>query len=253
MSDSIILETVNLSKYFGGVKALHQVSIRVKRGRITGIIGPNGAGKTTLFRTIAGFYKPTSGKIFFEKREIQGKPPHKIALMGIALTFQVPKQFKELTVLENIIAALGGKSYTGFRFTGQWARRDVVREAYEIAETVGLEDYIDKPAKILPLGLQKRLEIARALALKPKIVMLDEPAAGMSREEAEDLKNLIRDLKNRGITILLVEHNVPFAVELSDYMYVLHYGTLLAEGEPEEVVRDKRVIEAYLGAGYAES
>ena len=249
--EDIILETINLSKYFGGVKALQGVSIRIKRGLVTGIIGPNGAGKTTLFRTIAGFYKPTSGKILFEGREIQGKPPHRIALMGIALTFQVPKQFPELTVLENIVAALGARSYTGLRFTGRWDKREVLEEAARIAEKTGLGEYLYTQAKILPLGLQKRLEIARALALRPKLVMLDEPAAGMSAEEAEELKQLVAGLRREGITVLLVEHNVPFAVGLSDYMYVLHYGQVLAHGAPEKVIRDPKVVEAYLGAGYA--
>lgn len=251
MGSGVLLETVRLSKYFGGIRALHEVSIRVKRGSVTGIIGPNGAGKTTLFRVIAGFLKPTSGMVFFEGERIDGKPPHDIAVRGVAFTFQVPRGLPGLTVLDNIIAALGSSKYRGLGFLGVRITRDVVSEAYRIAEKVGLEDYLERRVDEIPLGLQKRLEIARALALKPKLIMLDEPAAGMSGEEAEELKGLVRSLNREGVTFMLIEHNVPFALDLTDYMYVLHYGEVLAEGKPDDVVTDRRVIEAYLGAGYA--
>lgn len=247
----ILLETVKVTKYFGGLRALHNVSVKVERGRITGIIGPNGAGKTTLFKVIAGFLKPTSGMVFFEGERIDRKPPHEVAVKGIAFTFQVPKGLPGLTVLDNIVAALGSRRYRGLGFLGIRVTRDIVNEAYRIASKVGLEDYVERSAGELPLGLQKRLEIARALALKPKLIMLDEPAAGMSVEEAEELRQLIKELNREGVTFMLIEHNVPFALDLSDYMYVLHYGEVLAEGRPEEVVLNKRVIEAYLGAGYA--
>ena len=246
-----ILETDSATKYYGGIRALYNVSIKVAEGSITGIIGPNGAGKTTLFKIIAGFLKPTKGRVFFEGERIDGKPPHEVALRGIAFTFQVPRGLPKMTVIDNIIAALGGYWYRGIGFIRTRTRRNIVDKAYTIAEKVGLEKYTERLAEELPLGLQKRLEIARALALEPKLVMLDEPAAGMSAEEAEELKQLIKSLNREGVTIMLIEHNVPFAVELSDYMYVLHYGEILSEGKPDEVVSDKKVIDAYLGAGYA--
>ncbi len=246
-----ILETKNITKYFGGIRALHNVSVRVEKGTVTGIIGPNGAGKTTLFKIIAGFLKPTTGVVLFEGERIDGRPPHIIALKGIAFTFQVPRGLPKMTILDNIVAALGAPLYRGVDFIRLRVSGDITSRAYEIARRVGLEDYVERLAEELPLGLQKRLEIARALALEPKLLMLDEPAAGMSVEEADELKELLRSLNKSGVTIMLIEHNVPFALDLSDYMYVLHYGEVLAEGKPEEVVADKKVIEAYLGAGYA--
>ncbi len=251
MINNIILETRNITKYFGGIRALNNVSIKIRKGSITGIIGPNGAGKTTLFRVIAGFLKPTKGEVLLESKRIDGKPPHIVASMGVGFTFQVPQGFPSLSVLDNVIAAIGWRFYRGMGFIKRRTKSDIIGEAYKIIKKVGLEDYVERKAGELPLGLQKRLEIARALALDPKILMLDEPVAGMSAEEAMELAGLVRELNRGGLTVMLIEHNVPIAVELSDYMYVLHYGEVLAEGKPEEVTSDRRVIEAYLGAGYA--
>ncbi|MEB3780692.1 MAG: ABC transporter ATP-binding protein [Desulfurococcales archaeon] len=248
---NVILETVNLSKYFGGIRALEDVNIIVKEGRIVGIIGPNGAGKTTLFKCIAGYHKPSKGKIIYQGREIQGMPPHGIVKLGISMTFQVPRPFKGLSVRDNIVAALGSRMYDGLRFMREWYKEEMLNKAEYIARLVGLEDYLDTDAGLLPLGLQKRLELAKALATNPRLLLLDEPAAGMSREEALDLKEIIVDVKKTvKLTIMVVEHNVPFAVDLSDEMYVLNYGVVLAHGDPQEVIRDRRVVEAYLGRGY---
>jgi branched-chain amino acid transport system ATP-binding protein len=246
-----MLKIVNLTKRFGGLKALENVNIEVKKGEILGVIGPNGAGKTTLFSIISGFLKPTSGKIIFEGKEIQGLPPARIVKMGIARTFQIVKPLKNLTVFENILTASGYQNYYGISFMKKWDEEKHKKKADEIIELVGLSRYRDSISGSLPLGLQKRIEIAKALALNPKLLLLDEPTAGMSYEESNEIKELIKDVKNRGVTIMLVEHNVPFAVELSNRMYVLSYGKIIAHGTPEEVVKNKKVIEAYLGGEYA--
>ncbi len=251
MEREVILETKDLAKHFGGVRAVDGVDIKVYRGELLGIIGPNGAGKTTFFNLVTGFLKPTRGKIIYEGREIQGLPPYRIARMGIARTFQIVRPLKNLTVFENVLTACGYRDYWGFSFVKPWDREDYLDKAERLLREVGLEDYAYKQAGTLPLGHLRRLEIARALAIDPKILLLDESMSGMSVEEIEEIKALIRRLRGKGLTILLVEHNVPVAVELSDRMYVLNFGRIIAEGKPEEVVRNKSVIEAYLGAGYA--
>ena len=248
-----MLSIKHVSKRFGGLRALDDVNIEVKKGEILGVIGPNGAGKTTLFSIISGFLKPTSGKIIFEGKEIQGKPPAKIVKMGIARTFQIVKPLKNLTVFENILTASGYQNYFGLSFMKKWDVEEYKRKADELIELVGLENYRDTISGSLPLGLQKRIEIAKALALDPKILLLDEPTAGMSYEESNEIKELIKDVRDRGVTIMLVEHNVPFAVELSDRMYVLSYGKIIAEGLPDEIVKNEKVIAAYLGGEYANS
>ncbi len=247
----VVLETRDLARYFGGIRAVDGVDIKVYRGELLGIIGPNGAGKTTLFNLITGFLKPTRGKIIYEGREIQGLPPARIARLGIARTFQIVRPFKGLTVLENVLIACGYKNYAGLSFVKPWGREEYLSKAESLVREVGLEDYADKPAGTLPLGFLRRLEIARALAIDPKILLLDESMSGMSTEEIEEVKALIRGLRRKGLTILLVEHNVPVAVELADRMYVLNFGKIIAEGKPDEVIRERSVIEAYLGAGYA--
>ncbi len=228
---------------------MNNVNIRVEKGEVLGIIGPNGAGKTTLFNLITGFLKPTSGKIIFEGREIQGLPPAKIVKLGIARTFQIVKPLKRLTVFQNVLIACGYKNYFGLSFMRGWRRDEYFRKAESIIRMVGLEDYAEIEAGLLPLGYQKRLELARALAVDPKLLLLDEPTAGMSYEESSEIKEIIKNIRRSGITIMLVEHNVPVAVELSDRMYVLNYGEIIAEGDPSSVIEDRRVVEAYLGVG----
>jgi len=247
----VILETKDLCKYFGGIRAVDGVNIKVRKGELLGVIGPNGAGKTTLFNLITGFYKPTRGKIIYEGKEIQGLPPAKIALMGIARTFQIVRPLKKLTVFDNVLIACGYRNYAGLSFIKRWDREEYFKKAEKIIKEVGLEDYMDNPAGTLPLGYLRRLEIARALALDPKIVLLDEVMSGLSVSEIEEIKDLIRKLKASGLTIIFVEHNVPVAVELSERMYVLNFGKVIAEGKPEEVIRNEKVIEAYLGEEYA--
>jgi len=254
MQGNIILRVESLSKNFGGIRALDNVNMVFEKTKITGIIGPNGAGKSTLLKVITGFYAPTKGKVIFENREIQGLPPHKITSLGISLTFQIPRIPKEFTVRELITASVGWNNYVSKKMLSSRENEFFLNEVEKILRVLGLEDYAEREAASLPLGIQKKIELGRALSMKPKIIMLDEPAAGMSHEEAQELANLIIELKKKyEITILLVEHNVPLAVELSNFMYVLHYGRILSFGPPEEVINDKKVIDAYLGAGYAKA
>jgi len=251
-ANEVILHTEDLCKYFGGIKALDHVNIYVRKGEILGIIGPNGAGKTTLFNVITGFYRPTRGAVFFVGKKISGLHPAKIAKMGIGRTFQITRPFKNLTVLQNVIAACGRDAYFGLSFLKRYRTPEVVEEALRIIKDVGLTDYVDQPAKVLPIGHMRRLEIARALALKPKLLLLDEPTAGMSAKEIEEISELVRRLRDEmGITIMLVEHNMRVAMGLSDRMYVLSYGKVIAEGTPEEVRENPLVIEAYLGRSHA--
>ena len=246
-----MLQIMHLSKRFGGLQALSDVNMVVKKEEILGVIGPNGAGKTTLFNIISGFLKPTSGKIIFNGSEIQKLSPAKIVKLGIVRTFQIVKPLKNLTVYENILTAVGYVNYYGLFFMKRWDEDVYRNRAEEIIQLVGLEKFRNVISGSLPLGLQKRIEIAKALAVNPKLLLLDEPTAGMSYEESEEIKELIENVRNSGVTIMLVEHNVPFAVDLTDRMYVLSYGKIIAEGTPDKVVKNKKVIEAYLGGEYA--
>jgi branched-chain amino acid transport system ATP-binding protein len=249
--EKILLKTVNLTKDFGGIKAVDEVNIEVYKGELLGIIGPNGAGKTTLLNLITGILKPTKGKIIFNEREIQGMSPSAIARMGIARTFQIVRPFKRLSVFENVLIACGYRDYQGFSFIKKWKNDIYIKKAESLIRKLGLEDYMYTPAENLPLGYLKRLEIARALALDPKLLLLDEVTSGLSKGESEEIKYIVKELKKQGISIIFVEHNVPLTAELSDRIYVLNFGRVIAEGRPEEVIRDKKVIEAYLGEEYA--
>jgi branched-chain amino acid transport system ATP-binding protein len=246
---SVILRTENLSKYFGGLRALQNVDLEVREHEILGMIGPNGAGKTTFFNTVCGVYAPDEGKAFLEEKEITGMPTHRIARMGIGRTFQIVKPFLNISVERNILAALGRERMKGVSPAllgiGLEKNREEVRRLLQL---VGIEGSIAKPARTLTLGHQKRMEIARALALKPKLLMLDEPFAGLSQEEIRPLVQVIKKLRAEGITVLLIEHNVPFVMEVCDRLVVLNFGEKLCEGTPQEVRNDKRVIEAYLGS-----
>lgn len=244
-----ILRVENLSKSFGGVKALHNVSLDVHHNEILGLIGPNGAGKTTFFNCVCGVFSPERGKVFLENKDITHKPTHRIARLGIGRTFQIVKPFRNLTLERNVLAALGkdrtAKLSPGMLGTGLKKHR---QEVLRLLKLVGLEQYIDQTPTTLPLGHQKRMEISRALALYPKMLMLDEPLAGLSQEDITPLLQVIKNLKSEGLTILLIEHNIPYVMELCDRLAVLNFGEVLCEGTCEEVRSDPRVIEAYLGS-----
>ncbi len=245
-----ILRVENVGKAFGGLRALHDVTIEVRRGEILGLIGPNGAGKTTLFNTICGVFPPDTGRIFLDDREITRLPTHRIAQMGIGRTFQIVKPFRNLSLERNVLAALGKDSINSLSprsllGVGLGERRQEVRRLLKL---VGLEDYLDQTPRTLPLGHQKRMEISRALALDPKLLMLDEPFAGLSEEDIRPLVEVIKNLNRQGLPILLIEHNVPYVMELCHRLVVLNFGEVLCDGACEAVRSDSRVVEAYLGA-----
>lgn len=249
MSD-ILVSVKNLSINFGGLKAVDNVSFDIHRREILGLLGPNGAGKTTCFNMISGVYKPTSGEIYLEGRRTDGLPPHKMAALGVGRTFQVVKPFSGLTVEENVIVALGMPQYNSF--FGSWASWSTPKnraEAQKILETVGLSDESATRAGMLPLGNLRKLEIARALALRPRLLLLDECFSGLRQEEIRIIEDLIRAISKSGVSILLIEHNMRVAMGLSDRIIVLDHGRKLAEGTPKEVSSNPDVIEAYLGRG----
>jgi len=243
----ILLEIKNLTKQFGGLTALSDLDINLYPQEILGVIGPNGAGKTTLFNLISGIYQPNSGKIIFKGEEIQGKKPHKVAKRGIGRTFQVCQPFKDLTAIENVLMAYGIFHYDTIGCVGNYRKKHYLEKAKEILTRVGLEDCADIEAKDLPLAYQRRMEIARALAIDPKIILLDESAAGLTYEESFELTQLIRNLKGEGKAIIIIEHNMRVAMEVSERLYVLDHGELICQGTPHEIQKDQRVIEAYLG------
>ena len=245
----------DISLSFGGIKALNNISFHADYGCITGIIGPNGAGKTSLFNIISGFYKPDNGNIFFNENDICKVPTDKRAGLGIARTFQNISLFKGMTVLDNI--KLGGHSrlksnvfsagiYFGLAQKEEIKlRNEIEREVIDFLEI----DHIRKvPISILPYGLQKRVELGRALAMRPKLLLLDEPVAGMNREETGDMARFILDIQEKwGTTILLVEHDMGVIMDICSKIIVLNFGEKIAEGTPEEIVKNSNVIDAYLG------
>ncbi len=251
----MILEIKNLAINFGGISALKDVSFGVDEGQIKAIIGPNGAGKTTLFNLITGIYPPSSGTIRFLGTEIGGQKPHKIASLGITRTFQNVELFENMTVMENVMVGRHVRSRSGFLVSALRLpkmiseERKIRRSAEEFLNFVGLMPRADDISISLPLGHQRFLEIARALAGEPKILLLDEPAAGLDESETDDLADLIRRIRERGTTVLLVEHDMRLTMDISDEIVVLDYGKLIAEATPREIQYDKKVIEAYLGEG----
>jgi branched-chain amino acid transport system ATP-binding protein len=248
-----LLELQDVLMQFGGVTALKGIRYDVPAGIIQAVIGPNGAGKTTLFHCISGMLQPTSGTIKFRGESIRGLLPHQIARRGISRTFQHVALFQHMSVLENVMLGRHPRTHSGFFSTGfrlpgmRREERRIGDSALEYLDFVGLADYAHTPAGSLPLGRQKILEIGRALATEPRLLLLDEPAGGLNMRETEDLGGLIQRICREGITVMLVEHDMNLIMEISDRVLVLHYGEFLASGSPAEVKDHAGVIEAYLG------
>jgi branched-chain amino acid transport system ATP-binding protein len=249
-----ILEVSGLSMRFGGLLAVNEVSLTVNQQQVVSMIGPNGAGKTTVFNCLTGFYKPTSGSICLDGMQIMGLPGHKIARQGVVRTFQNVRLFKDMTAVENLLVAQHRHLNTNF-FAGllkTQAFRQSEREAMEYAaywlEQVNLSEFANRPAGTLAYGQQRRLEIARCMMTRPRILMLDEPAAGLNPRETDDLKALIGMLRDQhNVTVLLIEHDMKLVMSISDHIYVINQGTPLANGSPEQIRDNPDVIKAYLG------
>jgi branched-chain amino acid transport system ATP-binding protein len=248
-----ILEVISLSKAFGGLQALYDISFEVTAGTIHAVIGPNGAGKTTFFNLVTGVYTPDSGQILFEQREIQGGRVHELVAQGIARTFQNVELFESLSVLENVLVGQYVRTRCGLLGAlGRWPwvrreEREARERAMALLEFVGLQDKAGQRSSDLPFGWQRLLEIARALAAQPLLLLLDEPAAGLNAVETQYLGNLIQQIKAQGITVLLVEHDMSLTMEVSDRILVLDQGRKLAEGTPKEIQSNEKVMTAYLG------
>jgi branched-chain amino acid transport system ATP-binding protein len=242
------LKLDHVTKTFGGVHALTDLSLEVARGQIVGLIGPNGAGKTTTFNVITGAYRATSGTVLLDAHAVTSEPSHKIARAGIMRTFQNIRLFSDMTVWEHLLVAQP--------HTGSFARRllptgfsnpHVIECAEEVLEFFGLGEVRNRLARSLPYGLQRKVEMARAVTARPKLLLLDEPVAGMNHDEAETIRTLMLRLREGGLSILLIEHDMAFVMNLCDHLYVLDFGVLIAQGKPDEIRTNPAVLDAYLG------
>lgn len=249
-----LLDVKNLTKNFGGLTAVGDVTMHLDKGELVGLIGPNGAGKTTLFNLLTGVYEPSEGSVSLDGTLLNGKKPYKIASLGLSRTFQNIRLFKDMTVLENVLVGMANqnKLYLLASFLRlpkfYHSEAKLRQKAMELLAIFDLDGDAETLAKNLPYGQQRRLEIVRALATEPKILFLDEPAAGMNPQETAELTQLIRRIKEEfDITIMLIEHDMSLVMEVTERIYVLEYGRLIADGTPDEIKTNQRVIEAYLG------
>jgi branched-chain amino acid transport system ATP-binding protein len=247
-----LLEAQNLTKYFGGLAAVNRVDMTVNAGEIVGLIGPNGAGKTTCFNLLSGFLPPTAGSITFNGEALVGLKPHHIVKRGLVRTFQLTTLFLDMTVLTNVLLGLHLSSRRGFGRVLLSLRsfpREEITRTHEVLEFAGLAPYADELAKNLPHGRQRTLGIAMALAARPQLLLLDEPVTGMNLDESQQVMNLVKTIRDRGTTVLLVEHNMKAVMGTCERIVVLNFGEKLTEGTPSEVGSNRAVIEAYLGSG----
>jgi len=261
MSEKKVIDIKALTMTFGGLKAVDQVDLDVREGEIVGLIGPNGAGKTTFFNCITGIYPPVEGDIYLippgkNSDRINGLKPNKITSKGMARTFQNIRLFQNMTALENVMVGRHCRTSAGVLgavFRGPRTRaeeKDIVSASYTLLHNMGLGEFVNEHAKNLPYGAQRRLEVARALATDPFLLLLDEPAAGMNPQETEGLMDLIETIRKSGVSILLIEHDMKLIMRISDRIIVLDHGLKIAEGRPEDIRTNKSVIEAYLGTSY---
>lgn len=253
MTEETLLKVENLSKSFGGVNAVENVSFEVKKGEIVAVIGPNGAGKTTLFNLVTGVIPATSGKITFKGVSIIGKRPYQIASLGMTRTFQNLQVFNNMTVIENVMTGSHIRLKTGILSSGlrlpnvYKEEKEVMQKALQCLEQVGIADLAFERAETLPYGNQRLLEIARAVAAEPSFILLDEPMAGLNPQESRNLVNVLKNMRKQGMTFLFVEHDMETVMSIADKIVVLDYGKKIAEGTPEEISSNPKVIAAYLG------